>query len=148
MKIILLKDVKKLGKAGDLVEASDGYARNFLFPRKAAMEATGENLEIWKERKAKEEAEEKANRAEAKEIKDRLEKGTLELKAKGGSAGRLFGAITSKDIADGIKKQTGLKIDKKKIELKENIKEAGVHTVTVRVYPEITADLKVDISVE
>ncbi|MDO5713244.1 MAG: 50S ribosomal protein L9 [Tissierellia bacterium] len=148
MKIILLKDVAKLGKEGDLVEVSDGYARNFLFPRKAALEATGENLEQWKEKKAQEEADEKENRAKALEIKKQLESNTLELKAKGGKAGRLFGAITSKDIAEGIKKQMGFSIDKRKIEMKENIKEAGMRTVAIRVYPEISADLKVNISIE
>ena len=148
MKIILLKDVQKLGKEGDLVEVSDGYARNFLFPRKAALEATGDNLELWKEKKAKQEEEQKEQREKALKIKKELENKTLELKAKGGKGGRLFGAITSKDIAQGIKTQFGHGIDKKKIELKENIKEAGLRTIPVRVYPEITADLKVSITIE
>lgn len=143
-----MKDVKKLGKEGDLVEASDGYARNFLFPRKAAIEATGENLEAWKIQKAKEAEEEAANRAAALELKAKLEKGLLEMKAKGGSAGRLFGAITGKDVADAISKAYGVKIDKKKVEMKENIKEAGIRKVPVRVYPEIVAEVKVNIIVE
>ncbi len=144
MKIILLKDVKSLGKAGDLVEASDGYARNFLFPKKAAIEATDDNLASWKEQKAKEAEEEAKNRAAAEELKKKLESMTLTISAKGGEGGRLFGAVTSKDIADALKKEK-LTVDKKRIELKENIKEAGMITVPVRVYPEIVAKLKVSV---
>lgn len=144
MKIILLKDVKSLGKAGDLVEASDGYARNFLFPKKAAIEATDDNLASWKEQKAKEAEEEAKNRASAEELKKKLESMTLTISAKGGEGGRLFGAVTSKDIADALKKEK-LTVDKKRIELKENIKEAGIITVPVRVYPEIVAKLKVSV---
>ena len=144
MKIILLKDVKSLGKAGDLVEASDGYARNFLFPKKAAIEATDDNLASWKEQKAKEAEEEAKNRAAAEELKKKLESMTLTISAKGGEGGRLFGAVTSKDIADALKKEK-LTVDKKRIELKENIKEAGIITVPVRVYPEIVAKLKVSV---
>lgn len=148
MKIILLKDIKDLGKAGDLVDAKDGYARNFLFPRKVAIEATPENMENWKKQKAKEEKEEAERKAEALKLKEELEKSTLKIKAKGGETGRLFGAITSKDISENLQKQCKLKVDRKKIELKDNIKTAGVKEVPVRVYPEITANLKVEIITE
>ena len=117
MKVILLKNVDKLGKEGDLVDAKSGYARNFLFPNKAAVEATPENMKNWKEMKAKEAADEAARIAEAEEQKKQLESKVVDLKAKGGANGKLFGAITAKDIADRMNDIFGVKIDKKKIVL-------------------------------
>lgn len=143
MKVILLKDDKNLGKAGDLVEAKDGYARNFLIPRKIAIEATTKNLENWKEQKRIEAEEEQQRKDEAEELKAALEKSKITLSAKAGEGGRLFGAITSKDICEAISTQLNIKIDKKKIDLKENIKSAGVKTVDIKLYPSITASLKV-----
>ena len=99
MKVILLADVSKLGKEGDLVESKSGYARNFLFPRKLAVEATPENLKNWKEMKAKEAADEAERVRQAEESKKLLESKPVDLKAKGGEGGKLFGAITAKDIA-------------------------------------------------
>lgn len=147
MKVILLKDVKDLGKAGDLVNSKTGYARNFLLPRGLAVEATPANLKKWEEdNKIIKEKEEK-EKAEALRLKEALEKITVELKGKGGEGGRLFGSITSKDIADSLKKQHKLEVDRKKIELKENIKTTGLLTVDVRVYPEIVASLKVNVTI-
>lgn len=143
MKIILLKDVDKLGKAGDLVDAKVGYARNFLFPKKVAIEATEENLATWKEQKAQEEADEKERIAGAEALKEKLEGIQVKLQAKTGEGGRLFGAITSKDIAAEIEKLIGEKIDKKKIELKDNIKSIGELSVPVKVYGDVVADVKV-----
>ncbi|RVU53963.1 50S ribosomal protein L9 [Anaerosphaera multitolerans] len=143
MKVILLKDDKNLGKAGDLVEAKDGYARNFLIPRKIAIEATSENMEKWKEQKAIEAAEEEERKQNALVLKKEIEKGKITLTAKAGEGGRLFGAITSKDIQEGIKEQLKLDIDKKKIDLKENIKTKGITKVDIKLYPEINAILKV-----
>lgn len=145
MKIILLQDVEKLGVAGDLVEVKDGYARNYLFPRKLAIKGTKDNLETWKEQKAKEEAEEKERVEGAEALKEKLESITITVNAKVGESGRLFGAITSQDIANGIKEETGEKIDKKKIQLSNNIKEAGSHVVPVRLYTGVVADLKVEV---
>ncbi|MCD1147327.1 50S ribosomal protein L9 [Peptoniphilus sp. KCTC 25270] len=145
MKIILLQDVPSLGKAGDLVDSKSGYARNYLFPRKAAIEATEENLANWKEQKAREEAEEAQRVADAKAVKEKLEKITVKLQAKGGDGGKLFGAITSKDIADEIQKQIGEKLDKKKIDLKENIKTTGKRTVSIKVYGDVVADVAVEV---
>ncbi len=146
MKIILLKDDKDLGKAGSLVDAKDGYARNFLIPRKIAIEATPENLKTWEEDQRRLREEERVRIEEANALKAKLESMTVNVQAKGGEGGRLFGSITNKEIADAIKAQAKIDIDKKKIELKENIKTTGLKEVVVRVYPEITANLKVQIT--
>lgn len=148
MKVILLKNVDKLGKEGDLVDAKSGYARNFLFPNKAAVEATPENMKNWKEMKAKEAADEAARIAEAEEQKKQLESKVVDLKAKGGANGKLFGAITAKDIADRMNAIFGVKIDKKKIVLSENIKTTGKHKVTVKLHGDISADVDVVIDAE
>ena len=145
MKVILLKDVKSLGQEGDLVEAKDGYARNFLLPRNLAVEATLENRKKWEQRKKMESAKKKEERNEALALKKKIESIVLELEGKAGEGGRLFGSITSKDIADGLAKNHRIKIDKRKIELKDNIKTIGKTQVEIRVYPEISANLKVDV---
>ena len=148
MKVILLKNVDKLGKEGDLVDAKSGYARNFLFPNKAAVEATPENMKNWKEMKAKEAADEAAHIEEAQEQKKLLESKVVDLKAKGGANGKLFGAITAKDIADRMNAIFGVKIDKKKIVLTENIKTTGKHQVVVKLYGDISADVDLVIDAE
>ena len=148
MKVILLKNVDKLGKEGDLVDAKSGYARNFLFPNKAAVEATPENMKNWKEMKAKEAADEAARVEEAEAQKKELESKVVDLKAKGGANGKLFGAITAKDIADRMNAIFGVKIDKKKIVLSENIKTTGKHKVTVKLHGDIAADVDVVIDAE
>ncbi len=144
MKVILLKDVKGLGKAGDLVNSKDGYARNFLFPKNLAIEANEENLKKWEERK-KEEAKKIEQEIEAaNELKTRLENTTVTLKVKTGSQGRLFGSITSLDVANALKEQYGIDIDKRKIELKENIKSLGEFEAEVKLYQDIVAKLKIN----
>ncbi len=148
MKVILNSDVKGLGKAGELVDAKIGYARNFLFPRKLAVEATPENLEKWEQEQEELKQQRAEERAEAEKLKEELEKLELKIKAKAGKGDRIFGSITSGDIAEELKKAHKLDIDKKKIELKDNIKETGTHEVQVRVYPELTATLKVLIDKE
>ena len=148
MKVILIEDVKGLGKEGDLVNAKTGYARNFLLPNKKAIEATKENIAEWKKQKKEEEKQRQENVKEAQALKERLEKVELVIKTKVGDGDRLFGAITAMNIADALKKQEGIDIDKKKIELKENIKTLKRTTVPVRVYPEIVADLTVEITKE
>lgn len=145
MKVILLKDDKNLGKKGELVNAKDGYARNFLIPRKAAVEATEENLAKWREEKAKEEALDKKNREEFTKLKEKIEKSSVVIIAKAGEGGRLFGAITNNDIQKAISEQLGIDVDKKKIELSENIKTAVTKEVVVKLYQDISAKLKVEV---
>lgn len=148
MKIILLKDVKGLGKEGDLVNSKDGYARNFLFPKNLAIEATPANLNKWEEKKDIQEAKKKEEQEQALLLKDRIEKIKVDISAKGGTGGKLFGSITSLDISNGLKSQHKIDIDKRKIELKDNIKTIGVTEVEVKLYPEIVAKLKVSVTVE
>ncbi|WP_313755884.1 50S ribosomal protein L9 [Tissierella sp.] len=145
MKLILLKDVKGLGKEGDLVNAKDGYARNFLLPKGDAVEATPANLKKWKEEKAKEEERKKNEYNEALKLKEKIDSITVTIQGKAGEGGRLFGSITSKDIADALKSQHKIDVDKRKIELKDNIKSLGNTQVDVRVYAEVVAKLNVNI---
>lgn len=148
MKVILLKDVKGLGKAGDLVKAKTGYARNFLLPKGDALEATPGNLERWKKDQEELAKKEETEHREALELKEKIEEITVVLEGKAGEGGRLFGSITSKDIGDALKNQHKIEVDRRKIELKDNIKTLGVTEVNVRVYAEITAKLKVDVKVK
>lgn len=148
MKVILLKDDKNLGKAGSLVEAKDGYARNFLLPRKVAIEANEENLKKWEEENERKAEEERQNRIEFTEVKKKIEAGKVIIKAKAGEGGRLFGAITSQNIQEALEKQMKIKLDKKKIELSENIKMEATKTVPVKLYPGIVANLKVIVEAE
>ncbi len=147
MIVILIKDVKGTGKAGDVVKVSDGYARNMLLPKGLAREATDGNirsLEKQKEIAAEKRAEQKAA---AQETAEKLEKVTLEIKSKGGESGKLFGSITSKDIAEALEKQEKIKVDKKKIEMSSPIKQAGQSTVTIKLFQEVSAELKVNVTV-
>ena len=147
MIVILMKDVKGTGKAGDVVKVSDGYARNMLLPKGLAKEASDgniRNLEKQKEIAAAKRAEQKAA---AQETAEKLEKITLEIKTKGGESGKLFGSITSKDIADALEKQEKIKVDKKKIEMSAPIKQAGQSTVTIKLFSEVSAELKVNVTV-
>lgn len=145
MKVILKTDVKGLGKAGELVEAKTGYARNFLFPRKWAVEATPENYEAWEKEQQEIKEKEAVRKEEAMALKEKIEKTTVTLKTKGGSGDKIFGSITSADIAKALQQEFNLELDKKKIEMKENIKTIGTYEIPVRVYPEVTATLKVSV---
>ncbi len=148
MEVILKKDVKGTGKAGDIVKVSDGFANNRLIPAGLAVPATNQNvktIEKQKEHQAKKNAEEKAA---AEATAKTLESKTIQLKTKVGGNGKLFGAVTSKDIADAIETQIGTAVDKKKVVLANPIKEIGEHTVEVKLYPEITATVKVIVSEE
>ena len=147
MKVILIEDVKGLGKKGEMVNSKDGYARNFLFPKKLALEATDENVKQWKEEQAELKAKIEQETKEANAIKADIEKKVLKMKAEGGATGKLFGAVTSQDIQKALLEEFGLDIDKRKIEMKENIKQTGVYTVVLRLYPQITANLRVNISI-
>ena len=145
MKVILLQDVKGKGKKGQLLEVSDGYARNFMLPKKLAMEATPDAINTM--RMNDKAAAEKAarERAEALEISKKLRELTVIVTAKGGGNGRLFGAVTTQEIAAALEKQSGIKQDKRKIVLNENIKNVGTYTATCKLGYEITAPLTVKI---
>ncbi len=145
MKVILLQDVKGKGKKGQMIEVSDGYARNYMLPRKIAMEATADAVNTMRmndkataERIARE-------KAEAMQIAKRLRELTLVVKAKGGGAGRLFGSVTNQEIADALEKSSGIKLDKRKIVIADTIKSVGTYTVTCKLGYEITAPLTVKI---
>ena len=144
MKVILLQDVKGQGKKGQLIEVSDGYARNFMLPRKLAVEATADAINT-KNMNDKATAERIAReKAAALELSNKLRAMTLTVTAKGGGAGRLFGAVTNAEIASALEKQ-GIKLDKRKIVLAENIKNVGTYTVTCKLGYEINAPLTVKI---
>ena len=145
MEVILIKDVKGYGKAGTLVKVSDGYARNKLIPAKEAIEATPANKKALEREKAAQEAKRQADLAAAKEQKAKMESMTLVLKTKAGEGGRLFGAITNKDIAEEFKKQTGMDIDKKKFVLDAPIKSVGEFTIDVKLFTDVVAKCKVNV---
>lgn len=142
MKVILLQDVKKVGKKGDVIEASDGYARNFLFPRKLAQEANDSNMHILNNKKENERKEKLAQLEAAQKLAGELKGKEITIKAKTGDSGKLFGAITSKDVAELIKAQYKIEIDKKKIVM-DTIKLAGGYEIDVKLYPEVSTKMKV-----
>ncbi len=145
MKVVLLQDVKNLGKKEQLVNVSDGYARNYLFPRKLAAEATSGKLKELEEKKNSEIVKKDKEKQAAKELADKLEKLEVNFKVKAGENGKLFGSITSKDVADALKSQHKTEIDKKKIVLHDAIKALGTYKVEIKVYPEISALINVKV---
>lgn len=148
MQVILLKDVKGQGKAGQVVKVSDGYARNMLFPRQLAMEATPANMKVLEKRKAQIEAQRAIDKQVAEELKAKIESKMVRVVSKAGENGRLFGAITSKDIADAIQKEFLVELDKKKIDLDAPIKQVGLSEVTLKLFPGVQAKCKVDVVTE
>ena len=145
MKVILTQDVRGQGKRSQMIEVSDGYARNFLLPRKLAQEATADNINTMRmndkatqERQAKE-------RAEALELRNRMKDMTVVVTAKGGGAGRLFGSVTNTEVSEALAKQAGVQLDKRKIVLDEPIKSVGVYTVKCKLGYEINAELKIEV---
>nr|WP_154985160.1 50S ribosomal protein L9 [Paenibacillus xylanexedens] len=147
MKVIFIKDMKGQGKKGQIKEVSEGYAQNFLLPRGIVRPATEGNMKTLDNQKAAEERLKQEEKAEAEALAKKLEAEVTELKAKAGEGGRLFGAITSKQIAEALSKK-GLKIDKRKIELDDPIRTLGVTQVIVKVHPEVKATLKVQVTEE
>ena len=143
MKVILLQDVKSLGKKGEIVNVNDGYARNFILPKKLGVEATGKNLNDLKLQKNNEKKVAQENLDAAKKLAAELAAGKVDLAIKVGEERRAFGSVSSKEIAAAVKEQMGLDVDKKKIQLKEAIKSLGTHVVAVKLHPEVTAELKV-----
>lgn len=145
MKVILLQDVKSLGKKGEIVNVNDGYARNFILPKKLGVEANNKNMNELKLQKKKEEKIAADILDAAKKLAEALEAGKVVLPIKVGEGGRTFGSVSSKEIAAAVKDQMNLEVDKKKIQLKETIKTLGMHIVPVKLHPEVTAELKVNV---
>ena len=145
MKVILLEDVKSLGKKGEIVDVSDGYARNFILPKKKGAPATADNLNNLKLQKANEAKVAQENLDAAKALAAELEKNPVVIKIKTGEGGKLFGSITTKEIAAAVKAQHGLDLDKKKIVLDEPIKELGARDIKVKLHKDVTCTLKVEV---
>lgn len=145
MKVILLQDVKGQGKKGQLLDVSDGYARNFLLPRKLAQEATADNINTMKMNDKAAQEKRQKEREQALALSKVLKEMTLVVTAKGGGAGRLFGSVTNAEISDALEKQHKIQLDKRKIVLKEPIKNVGTYTVTCKLGYEVNADLTVEI---
>jgi len=146
MKIILLEDVKGVGKKGETINASDGYAKNFILPKKLGVEATPANMNTLKLQKAADDRRKAEELAAAKEMKEKLEALTVVIAVKTGDNGKLFGSVTNKEIAAELEKQHKLKIDKKKIVLADQIKMVGERHADVKLHPQVTAELKVKIT--
>ncbi|MBQ9149200.1 MAG: 50S ribosomal protein L9 [Oscillospiraceae bacterium] len=145
MKVILLQDVKGKGKKGQMLEVSDGYARNFMLPKKLAIEATPDAINTMKMNDKAAQERIAREKAEAMDISKKLRALTLVVKAKGGGAGRLFGSVTNQEIADALAKNTGIKLDKRKIVISDPIKAVGTYTVNCKLGYEINAPLTVKI---
>jgi large subunit ribosomal protein L9 len=146
MKVILLQNVKGLGKQGDVVNAKDGYATNYLFPKKLAVKANEENMNILAEQIKLKEEQKQQEKQNATALYNKINNQAFELKVKAGSGKRLFGSVTSKEIAEEISRVCGIEIDKRKIELGENIKEQGEKEINIKLHPELTAKVKIIVS--
>ena len=145
MKVILLQDVKSLGKKGEIVEVSEGYARNFILPKKLGLEANGKNLNDLKLQKANDQKVAQQQLDDAQEFAKKLEQLEVVVEMKAGEGGRTFGSISSKEIALAAKEQHGVELDKKKLQLPEAIKSFGYYEVTVKLHPKVSAKLKVKV---
>ena len=148
MKVILMEDIKSLGKKGDVVDVSDGYARNFLLKGKKGVEANSKNMNDLKLQRANEQKKAQENLEAAQELGRKLAAGQVEVSIKTGEGGKAFGSVSSKEIAIAVKEQLGYDLDKKKIQIKEGIKTLGTHMVSVKLHPEVTAELKVVVKEE
>lgn len=148
MKIILLQDEKKLGKKGDVIEASEGYARNYILPKKIGIEATPKNMNDLKLQKANEEKKAKELLDNAKALAADLEQKYVVVKIKAGEGGKVFGSVSTKEIAAAVKEQHGIEIDKKKIQLAENLKNFGTYEVVLKLHPQVAAKLSVKVTEE
>lgn len=148
MKVILLDNIKGVGKKDEIINASDGYARNYLFPKKLAIEATKENLGKLESKNEANKFKKQNEKNDAIEVANKLKELVLTIKVKAGENGKIFGGVTSKEISDGLKKDYQIDIDKKKINLNETVKTLGTITVDIKLYEGVTGKLKVDIIAE
>ncbi len=145
MKVILLTDIKGVGKKDQILNASDGYARNYLLPKKMAVEANDENRNKLKAKQASFEHKKGLEKEQAKEIAQKISRILLKISVKAGENGKIFGGVTAKEIADNLSSQYNITIDKKKIELKETIKTIGTQEITIKLYDGVVGKLKIDI---
>ena len=146
MKVILQADVKGTGKKGQILEVADGYARNFLFPKKLAVEATTGNIQDISHKKALEDRRKLKEKEDAVQLANKLNAFQIEVKTKTGEGGRLFGSVTSKEIVDALKKQHGVELDKRKLDIKDPIKALGSYEIHVKIHPDVSAKLQVHVS--
>ncbi len=145
MKVILMSDVDGLGEAGEVVEVANGYARNYLIPRELAEEATPAAMQSWEEQRKKREAAAERARDEASYMAEKLDGVQLEISARAGESGRLFGSVTAKDIIDALREETGLEVDRRRLDLSEPLRELGEHDVRISLYEDIDASIKVTV---
>lgn len=145
MKVILKADIKGVGKKDEVINASDGYARNFLFPKNLAVEANTENMSKLKAKQNSNAFKKSQEKQEAEKIAEKLSKILLKIKVKSGTNGKIFGGVSSKEIADNLEKQYQIKVDKKKIDLKETIKNLGTFSVDIRLFEGVVGKVKVDV---
>lgn len=148
MKVILLEDIKNVGKKDEIINASDGYARNFLFPKKLAVEANAENMSKLKAKQDSTQYKKAVEKEEAQKNAEKLKEILLKISVKAGENGKIFGSITSKEIADNLKQQYKIEVDKKKIDLKEPIKTVGSFSVAIKLYEGVVGTLKIQIVTE
>lgn len=145
MKVILLEDIKGVGKKDDVINASDGYARNFLFPKKMAIEANNENMSKLNAKKASKQRQKDIEKQEAKDIAEKMKNIIVKIDVKAGGNGKIFGGVTAKEISEALMKEHKIDVDKKKIVLEETIKTLGMHEAQIRLYEGVTGKLKIDI---
>ena len=145
MRLILLENVKGVGKKDEIINANDGYARNFLLPKKLAVEANNQNLAKLKSKQESNEHKKMTEKQEAEDLAKKLEKIILKIQVKAGENGKIFGGVTAKEIADRLQSQHNFKVDKKKIDLKETIKQTGMFTIDLKLYEGVNAKLKIHI---
>ena len=145
MKVILKADIKGVGKKDQVINASDGYARNFLFPKNLAVEANAENMSKLKAKQDSNAFKKSQEKEEAQKIADKLSKILMKVQVKAGENGKIFGGVSSKEIAENLEKQYNIKVDKKKIDLKETIKTLGMFTIEIKLYEGVDGKLKIDV---
>ena len=145
MKVILKADIKGVGKKDEVINASDGYARNFLFPKNLAVEANAENMSKLKAKQDSNAFKKSQEKEEAQKIADKLSKILMKVQVKAGENGKIFGGVSSKEIAENLEKQYNIKVDKKKIDLKETIKTLGMFTIEIKLYEGVVGKLKIDV---
>lgn len=145
MKVILKADIKGVGKKNEIINASDGYARNFLFPKNLAVEANNENIQKLQAQKDSNQYKKEVEKEEAKKLAEKLNKIMVKITVKVGENGKIFGGVSAKEIAENLEKEHNIKIDKKKIDLKETIKSVGIQTVEVKLFDGVVGKIKIDV---